>query len=147
MIPAQDTKFVSLKLGSVATNATATANIDTLGYQYLTVVVDLDTQSATSSNPAVLKLSESDDTVVTNFADISGFVGDTDFTIPIAETTKTEKLAARFDVDLRNRKRYIRFSLTSAGAAQIAGALAMLSRAQDSAESAADRGAFVSVVD
>ena len=89
MFPLQHAGSVAvIAPASTATNATASGNIDTLGYDEVKVQVLLDSAGATSSNPSVLKLSESDDTVVTNFANITGFVGDaTDgFTIPAADT-------------------------------------------------------------
>lgn len=146
MIPVQDFKFVSLALASTATNATATANIDTKGFRYLTVIVNLDTQASTTSNPSVLKLSQSDDTVVTNFADVTGFVGDTSFTIADAETTKTTYHAAVLHMDLEGKKRYVRFACTPAGAAQIVGASAILSQADVGASTAALSGALVRVI-
>lgn len=125
---------------SVATNATATANIDTRGYRYLSVDIQLDSAAAVSSNPATLKLSESDDTVVSNFADIAAFVGDgaSGFTIPDADTDDPQLV--RFNVDLRGRKRYIRLTLTPAGAAQQVAANYHMSRADLGPTSASDAG-------
>ena len=142
----QDCKHLSLQLGSVATNATATANIDTRGWKYLTVTVSCDTAASTTSNPATLKLQEADDTNATSFTDITGFVGDTGFTIPNAETTKTTSQFAVLNLNLMGRKRYIRTSLTSAGAAQICAVNAILSNANEAPDSTSERGALVSVV-
>lgn len=131
MFTLQDTGSVALIApASVATNATATANIDTLGYDEVKVQVLLDSAGATSSNPATLKLSESDDTVVSNFANITGFVGDaTDgFTIPAADTANPQ--VVELNVDCRARKRYLKLTVTPAGAAQILGATAVLGRAE-----------------
>lgn len=117
---------------SVATNATATGNIDTLGFNEVKVCVLLDSAAATSSNPATLKLSESDDTVASNFADVTGFVGDaTDgFTIPNADTENPQ--VAELNVDCRARKRYLKVTVTPAGAAQIVGAIVIKGKAEDS---------------
>lgn len=145
MMPLQNTATkVAIKPQSVATNATAFGYVDTLGYDEAAVDVILDSAAATSSNPAVCKLSESDDTETTNFADITGFVGDaTDgFTVPAADTANPQ--IVRLNVDLRARKRYLGVSLTSAGAAQQAAAVVTLGKAADSTTA---RAAMAEVVD
>jgi len=116
---------------STATNATAAGNIDTLGYDYCSVDVILDSAGATSSNPAVLKLTECDTTVVSSFVAITAFTGDNTsggFTIPAADTANPQ--CVKLNVDCRGRKRYLKLSVTPAGAAQIVGAVANLSRAE-----------------
>lgn len=131
------------KQTSTATNATATANIDTLGYDEVKILVWLDSAAATSSNPSVLQLSESDDTVVTNFATFTGSVGDTDFTIPAADTANPQIVA--LNVDCRARKRYLRLAVTPAGAAQIVGATAVFGRAESTTAAAAKEAATVNL--
>ncbi len=142
MIRGSTDKSISvLKAQSVATTATVTGNIDTKGYSHVSLDIQLDSAAAVSSNPAVLKLSDSDDTVVTNFADIVAGVGDgTDgFTIPDAHVTVPQVL--RMEVDLlKNRKRYLKLTLTPAGAAQLVAAVARLSRAEEALGTAADMG-------
>ncbi len=132
-----------LKQTSTATNATATANLDTLGYDEVKIQVFLDSAAAVSSNPAVLQLSESDDTVVTNFATFTGSVGDTDFTIPNADTASPQ--IAEFNVDTRARKRYLRLSVTPAGAAQIVGATAVVGRAESTTTAASNAALVVNI--
>ena len=138
---ANDKGVIALKPQSVATNATATGNIDTRGYDFCQLDILLDSAAAVSSNPAVLKLAESDDTVVTNFADITAFVGDGTggFTVPNADTETPQ--IVRMNVDLRkNRKRYLRLSATPAGAAQLLAATARLGRGEEIATVAAGMG-------
>jgi hypothetical protein len=145
MFPLQNAGSVAvIAPASTATNATASGNIDTLGYDEVKVCVLLDSAGATSSNPSVLKLAESDDTVVTNFADITGFVGDaTDgFTVPAADTDDPQ--VVELNVDCRARKRYLKVSITPAGAAQIVGAVAVLGKADDSTAAAAKAAVSVS---
>lgn len=144
MIYAQNVGTVPMVLPqSVATNETARGIVDCKGADYLSVVFTLDTQAATSSNPAVLKLLESDDTVVTNAVDITAFVGDGSggFTIPDAVTATGQ--CVRLNVDLRGRKRYIRCEVTPAGAAQLVNVTGSLSRANDSTEIRAKNAAVV----
>ena len=145
MFPLQNAGAVAvIAPASTATNATASGNVDTLGYDEVKVCALLDSAAATSSNPSVLKLSESDDTVVTNFSDITGFVGDaTDgFTVPAADTDDPQ--VVELNVDCRARKRYLKVSITPAGAAQIVGAVAVLGKADDSTAAAAKAAVSVS---
>lgn len=145
MMPLQNTcTKVALSPLSVATNATGAGYVDTLGYDEAAVDFILDSAAATSSNPATLKLMESDDTVTTNFANITAFVGDaTDgFTIPAANTAAGQ--IVRCNVDLRGRKRYLRAVITPAGAAQIVGAVVTLGKAESSSIA---RAAMAAVVD
>lgn len=134
MFPLQNAKGVAvIKPQSVATTATATGTIDTLGYESVKVSVLLDSAASTTSNPVTLKLSESDDTEATNFSDITGFEGDaTDgFTIPAVSATLPTVVT--LDVDSRARKRYLKVTLTPGGAAQLVGATAVLGKAKESA--------------
>lgn len=96
----------------VTNGETATGNIDTLGYDWLKLDVMMTTSDDTTNNPSVLKLTESDDTVVSNFAAITKFTGDGagGFTIPNAVTAGN--WIASFNVDLRGRKRYLKLSVT-----------------------------------
>ena len=131
MFPLQACEGVAvIKPQSVATTATVTGNIDTLGYDEVKVCVLLDSSASTSNNPATLKLSESDDTVVTNFADITGLEGDaTDgFTIPAVSASLPT--VVDLNVDCRARKRYLKLTLTTGGATMIVGATAALGKAE-----------------
>lgn len=96
---------------SVASSATFTHEIDTLGYKFATVDVIFSPYTASSvSLASVLKVGESDTasqgTAATN---ITGLVGGTDFTIAAtgASTGANVGGIARFNVDLRGRKRYL----------------------------------------
>ncbi len=125
---------------STASNATTAGNIDTLGYNYLSVDVTLDTASATTA-PIALKLAESDDTVVTNFADISGTVGGTDFTMPTGPATNGT-WGVKLNVNLKGRKRYIRLSVTP-GTTAIVAAVANLHRGEQWPDDATDANVSV----
>ncbi len=116
---------------SVATNATVTANFDTLGYDWATVDV-FGATAATNNQPTVLKLSEGDTT--SSFTDITGFVGGTavdathGFVIPAQVTTGFYN--TKFNIDLRARKRYLQISIGSPGAATAFSAVANLGRGE-----------------
>jgi len=144
MMPLQNTATkVAIKPQSLATTATATGNVDTLGYEEAAIDVALDSQAAASSNPAVLKISESDDTVVTNFADITALVGDGvgGFTIPNADTSDPQNI--RLNVDLRARKRWLKVTLTPAGTTQLVGVSATLGKAKNSTVARAEQALTV----
>jgi hypothetical protein len=141
----QKSKSVVSILATGATNGeTVTANIDTLGYNAASIDVILGTSNTASNNPSTLKLSESDDTVVTNFADITAFVGDGTggFTIPTMSTAAEN--VSRFDVDLRGRKRYLRLTLSPV-TTQAAIMAARLYRGTDTPDSASELGVGVVV--
>ena len=110
---------------STAASATTTGNIDTLGFDYATIDVILDTASATTAVIA-LKLSECDTTVVSSFADVSGAVGGTDFTLPVGPAA-TGTWGMKFNVDLRARKRYLKLTITP-GTTAIVAAVANLTK-------------------
>ena len=81
----QSKQVIAISQASTTNAATASGNIDTLGYDFVTIDVIASTSNDTTNNFSVLKLSESDTTDATNFSNISGFVGDTDFTIRAAD--------------------------------------------------------------
>lgn len=118
---------------STTAAGTATGNIDTLGYDYLTVNVLLPTADVVSNKPTVLKLSECDTTVVSSFADITAFVGGGTggFTIPNAITAASSISLpyAVFNVDCRARLRYIKVSVSPA-TTQVVTVLGQLTRAE-----------------
>lgn len=108
----QAKQVIAISQASTTNAATASGNIDTLEYEYATIDVIMATSNVVSNNPSVLKLAESDDTVVSNFADITAFVGDgaSGFTIPNSVTAGN--WGVKFNVDLRGRKRYLKVSVS-----------------------------------
>jgi hypothetical protein len=132
MFPLQNTATkVAIKPQSVTAGATASGYVDTLGFEEAAVDVALDSEASTTSNPSVLKLSESATTDASNFSDVTGFVGDaTDgFTIVAADTENPQ--VVRLNVDLRARKRYLKVTV-SPTATQLLGANVVLGKAKDS---------------
>ena len=108
---ASGAKSIARVTTSVASSATFTHEIDTLGYKFATVDVIFRPYTASNvSLASVLKVGESDTasqgTAATN---ITGLVGGTDFTIAAtgASTGANVGGIARFNVDLRGRKRYL----------------------------------------
>jgi hypothetical protein len=95
---------------SVTNGGTATGEIiDTLGYDYCTVDVIAHTANVVSNTLSVLKLQEADVTNSSSFANVSGGLGGTDFTIATnAYTSTTNQNLWKFNVDTRSRKRYLK---------------------------------------
>ena len=98
-----------------ATNAGTytSANIDTLGVDFVTIDIGASTQSASTQagSPSVLKIQESDTTVASTFADVVGFRGgsatatNVDFIVGIGKTSGVNSY--KFNIDCRPRKRYL----------------------------------------
>lgn len=97
-------KHVLLVTPVAQTNsATSTANLDTKGADYATIVVSLSARVNTSAVAPTISLLSSDDTVVTNFATVTA--------------DRSESCASAhnliYHVDTRARKRYLRLSVTT----------------------------------
>lgn len=92
---------------TVTNGATVTANLDTKGHDSvdITVVIGAFNGGTNGAAPATIKLGESDDTVVTNFADITG---------ASANGVLTASGSVRFHVDIRKRKRFLRLTFAPA---------------------------------
>jgi len=126
----QTKQVIAINQASTTNAATASGNIDTLGYRYAIIDVITTTSNDVTNNPSVLKVSESDDTVVSNFADITELVGDGTggFTIPNAVTQGN--WGVKMNVDLRGRKRYLKVSVSPVTTQTIT-ALANLAKGED----------------
>lgn len=111
--------------------AAATGNIDTLGFDLVRISVLLPTADVVSNKPSTLKVSESDDTVVTNFTDVVGLRSGTDFTLPNAITAATSitQPYAVLTVNCQARKRYLKVTVTPQ-TTQAINVLAELQRAE-----------------
>ena len=138
---ASGAKSVARVTTSVASSATFTHEIDTLGYKFATVDVIFSPYTASSvSLASVLKVAESDTasqgTAATN---ITGLVGGTDFTIAAtgASTGANVGGIARFNVDLRGRKRYLTVIVSPSTTVAVISA-ARLSKAESHAVTATE---------
>lgn len=100
---------------TVSTSATSSSRVDRLGFDYATIEVTMPVATATNSSAtfATLKLTEADITT-SNTTGITGFVGGTDFTIPVQNDTSNPAIT-RFFVDCSGRKRYL-FVILQGGA-------------------------------
>jgi hypothetical protein len=96
---------------STASNATASAVIDTLGVDFVSVGVAFSTVANT--NPEItLKLGEGDTT--SSFTDITAAVGGGvgGFSLPTPPTNTSVSNTMQFNVDTRHRKRYLLLTVT-----------------------------------
>ena len=88
--------------------ATTAGNLDTQGADYATIVVHLGVEANTNAAPLTnfISITESDDTVVTNFATF-----DSNMT---SNPDNTAAAIAVHSIDLKGRKRYLRVTATPA---------------------------------
>jgi hypothetical protein len=120
---------------SVASNATHSHEIDTIGHEYLSVDVCYGAFSAaTSSYATVLKLQESD-TAGSGQTDITGMT----VTAAAGATTGKNGAVARLNLDLRAKKRYITVVTTPGNTVPVVTA-ARLSKAHEMPYNAATAG-------
>ena len=122
MLPFRNIKHSQLVVSrALASNATATANLDCNGADYATIVVNISSEANTNAVGPTISLLESDDTTASNFATVTADItGDVVAAKPIV-----------YGVDLRGRKRYLRLSVSSATASNdnlVISADAILSR-------------------
>jgi|LauGreDrversion4_2_1035121.scaffolds.fasta_scaffold04745_7 hypothetical protein len=124
---------------ALTNNATATANLDTKGAAYATIRVACSSEVNTNAVGPTLVLSESDDTVVSNFATL-----DTQAAIDL-----TAAREIHYGVDLRGRKRYLRIAVSTPTATNdhivvsAVGTLSKLENAPNGTTSVADTAVFV----
>lgn len=130
------TKSATKSTASVAASATFSHEIDTAGFKYLMVdVVYSPFTAATTAYASVLKLQESD-TSSSGQADISGL----SVTAGAGSTTGAVVGAvARFNVDLRGRKRYVTV-VTSPGNTVAVTSSARLAKAEAGATDSTSAG-------
>lgn len=109
-------QVVAINAVSATAAGTVTgAQIDCLGYDFATIDIWGTTQSASTQagSPSILKIQESDTTVVTSYTDVVGFRGgsatatNVDFVVGIGYVTTNLANNYKFNVDLRSRKRYL----------------------------------------
>lgn len=89
---------------TAAATTARTANLDCAGANYATIRVNLGAELNTNSTNVAIQLSESDDTVVTNFATFNAVFNRT--------VDNTAATIATNHVDLEGRKRYLRLAIT-----------------------------------
>ena len=136
-------------LGPISFSAAGTAisaSVDAKGYEELQLVVTKTTHS--NDFITVLTIQQSDDTVLTNFATVSGYVVGTDYTLASltgGTNAATEKAAGVFNIDLRDKKRYFRVLVTNGAVTGVIGITGTLARAEQAPITATNQNAGVVV--
>ncbi len=134
---------------TAATNGTAAGTVDTAGYAFAKVLVNLGALNATNSVPTVCKTTWSND-VTGPYVTIEGHVSGTDYTLPSSypNTTATTLSATTplyfsQNIDLRGGKRYLKLEVTPGTSNTITG-LVLLGDPYDYPTSTTDVNALVS---
>ena len=136
-------------LGPISFTAAGTAisaSVDAKGYEELQLVVTKTTHA--SDYITVFNIQQSDDTVLTNFAAVTGYVAGTDWTLASLTSgtnAATEKAAGVFNIDLRGKKRYFRVLVTNGAATGIVGITGTLARGEQAPITATNQNAGVVV--
>jgi hypothetical protein len=105
--------MVMLQTTSATNGETVTSqNLDTRGFDVVHIDVIQTTSNNVTNNPSVFRLQEADTTDASNFANVSGFVGDTDWTIPNVGTNTATISSYKLKVDVRHKKRYLRLLIS-----------------------------------
>jgi hypothetical protein len=129
MIPIQMKQVIVISQASTTNAETVTGTVDCAGYDFMTLDVIMATSNVVSNNPTTLKLEESDD--LTTYSAITALTGDGTggFTIPNCVTEGNWGM--KFNVDLRNRKRYLKLSIAPL-TTQVITAIANLGHGEES---------------
>jgi len=136
-------------LGPVSLTAAGTAisaSVDAKGYEELQLVVTKTTHA--TDYITVFTIQQSDDTVLTNFAAVTGYVPGTDWTLASltgGTNAATEKAAGVFNIDLKGKKRYFRVLVTNGAATGIVGITGTLARGEQAPITATNQNAGVVV--
>ena len=136
-------------LGPISFTAAGTAisaSVDAKGYEELQLVVTKTTHA--SDYITVFNIQQSDDTVLTNFAAVTGYVAGTDWTLASltgGTNAASEKAAGVFNIDVRGKKRYFRVLVTNGTATGIVGITGTLARGEQAPITATNQNAGVVV--
>jgi hypothetical protein len=131
MIHSQNSKFAAM-LSPISVNGTAatTTEVDTLGYDYATVIIQSGALGATMDELSV----GHSDTSGSGFAAITGGT----FVDPVT-STDDNKIFVAF-IDLRKAKRYLKLVADPGAAASLLSCVCVLERAEVSPTTATERG-------
>lgn len=112
---ATETNTVS---GTLTNGGTGYVEIDTLGYDFWSIDVQLSKANTTSNGPTVVSLGDSDVTGTSNYTTLTQFNGATatatnvGFLVPVTGLLTAQPNVYRFNVDTRARRRYLLVSVS-----------------------------------
>jgi hypothetical protein len=110
MIQAQRAKVTNFFAPQSIGTTAVSGYIDTVGYDYLTVVTNL-AAVTTSTTITELEFTEGDTTAAaTAITDLTGGTATGNFTIPVGLGTSSTGTVTVFQIDLKKRKRYLKLS-------------------------------------
>jgi hypothetical protein len=120
----QSKTFEVMLSPAAAATTVRTANLDLAGVHYATIAVTLGAEANTNSTNVAIQLSESDDTVATNFATFDATFNRT--------VDNTSAVVAVNHLETNGRKRYVRLTVTpdtTTNGAVLSSAVAVLDKA------------------
>jgi hypothetical protein len=140
MIAAQNIKVADAVCDSVNAASLGTGIVDTVGYDYATVIV-VAGEGPTSAALTALKVQEGDASNLSDAADLVSFTdADVDGTTnALADFDNDESVI--FEIDLKARKRYIKVVATAGATATELSSVVILSRAGEAATDTTAGGA------
>jgi hypothetical protein len=102
-----------VKVSDLASSATHTHTLDAKGFSYASIDVAFEPVAAAGTNNPVAHVLtlEHSDSSSSGFAEVSGFVAGTDYTLPTPANT-TNTTVVRLNVNLEAKKRYVRLNVT-----------------------------------
>lgn len=147
MINKQMEKVVVMVMGTAATSATASASVDTLGFDYCTIDAVLPAATATNASAkwGVLQVLEADVTNFTSATSIANLSGTTNssatsgFVIQPQNNTSAPQVARLF-IDCKAHKRYLFVEFESAASHSTVCVTATLDRGAQAPATDSDRG-------
>jgi hypothetical protein len=159
-------KKVTLLNATIATDATTSAIVDRLGFDYVNIDVTMRPATATNSSAkwTVLKVGHADTTNVSDAVNISGLIGTTnstaattvsaaEFVIPANNSTTVGGTTAQngggqlvsLSADLRGKGRYLFLTIQANASHQTAHAVATLFKGEKMPRTATERNVGVAV--
>ncbi len=143
MIHAQMTKKASVILPQTqAFAATASGQVDTLGFDYAEFTIHMDSAAVVSNIPTEITVSDGDTS--TAYTAISALASSSDLTIPTAVSATVGNIFC-IGVNLLPRRRWLRLEFSCGVANTLMAADCQLSRGKDAPSTATERNVALAV--
>ena len=145
MINANQGKLINMPAATAATTATQSMVIDTKGHDQCNIYVNVGTHATNGTTLTTLKVTESDTaTLISSQSAIVALTGGTatstsvGFVIPVVASAGNGHVF-EFQIDCKKRKRYLGLQITPGATTINVGAIARLTRSDESADSATEK--------